>query len=845
MAAFSDRDDGIPVGTWRWRPVERDLWRDGTTLPLTALERELVSYLAERAGQTVSRSELLTEVWGYAARVRSRAVVNAVARLRSKLGPDAGCVVNVYGRGYRLVVPHDPDLVGREADLAIAREHLARHREVTLHGMGGVGKTRLAHALVRDQPSPVWVSVAGARSLDALTAPVAAALGLQAPDPTPEDLQLAMRECGPLLLVLDEAEGVIEIARSRIEDWLAAVATLRVLVTSRVLYDAEPHVFLGPLEPEAAATLFERRAHRVRPHVGLHRDEVLEVVEALDRLPLAIELAAARMRVLDLPTLRDRLRDDPRVLADRRRSLGTTLEVSWELLSTDEQRVLAAACAFPGPFAFAAVESVAGIPALDALDSLARAALVVADGPRWTVLELVRQFVRGQPCVLPAGAFAAWAAAQARTWVVAAREGDLSAIDALVDAMPDLQAASTGSPTAEDAAHLALGLALASHHTGARRAAIHCLDTVPLEFLDSPLARDVQLTLAELAFLDRRPDVPALAAEMLRQARSSDDRRAEARAWHLVCAEERIRGDLQQACESVRALTRFADEHPLPHRLHAMLLRERATCCLEAGFLDEAHDVAIRALSLVEPQDLGPRSYVLRTLAQVYHARGEFDAAVALLDAPYEAAREAGGDPAHRIGIAFAAALRDAGHPDAASEILEREAKRAARLGHASAALMARLNLANDIDDHVKAERAQLEVAAIATRLGRTDLHATAMINVGLRRHLHDGPTRAVDAYQRAARAFEGRDQLLWVLAQAWRATALFELGHPQQARELLARVGRPEGLAGQLVELVHAAFDGDWQAWRSHAEPPVRPLLEETILLTGRLRTGGDPPAS
>ena len=278
--------------------------------------------------------------------------------------------------------------VGRADELDAVAALLGRHRLVTVTGPGGMGKTRLAGEVARRVAARfadgVWLAeLAGVADPTLVPAAVAAALGVQPRrgGSVMEALAevLAARQ---VLLVLDNCEHVIAAVAELCGTLLPVADDMRVLVTSRepVGLSGEGRYRLRPLGlPEAAdggqadgsaVALFADRARQVDPHFVLNaetRPLVARLVARLDGMPLAIELAAARVEALGLAQLLDRLDDQFGLLASanrrapaRHRSLAAAVQWSYQLLSEEERRVFRSVSVFPGLFTLEAAEAVAG-----------------------------------------------------------------------------------------------------------------------------------------------------------------------------------------------------------------------------------------------------------------------------------------------------------------------------------------------------------------------------------------------------------------------------------------------------------------------------------------------------
>ena len=300
---------------------------------------------------------------------------------------------------------------------------------MTLTGVGGVGKTRLATEvaarLADEFPDGVWFfELAAVTDPAAVPDAVAAVLGItQQPGKTVSESVAAALEGRVRLLVFDNCEHVLDAAADLVEAILAQSATVKVLATSREglgVADEQvwpvPSLDLSGGIDSAAVNLFVERAQSVAPRFSMATaDEagaVVEICRRLDGIPLAIELAASRMASMTASEVRDRLDDRFRLLVGSRRGLERhqTLRhaVAWsyDLLDDAEKTLLERCSVFAGGFDLQSACAVAGFDdpddyaVLDLLDALVRKSLLVADRSsgrtRFSMLETIRQFAEEQ-----------------------------------------------------------------------------------------------------------------------------------------------------------------------------------------------------------------------------------------------------------------------------------------------------------------------------------------------------------------------------------------------------------------------------------------------------------------
>ena len=312
--------------------------------------------------------------------------------------------------------------VGRESVLVeLARRFDAGARLVSLLGIGGTGKTRLAMRFARtwlgDHPGGVWFcDLAPARDLDGLLRCLAQ--GLDVPlgkdDPVVQ-LGHAIAGRGRCLLILDNFEQVSRHAEETLGRWLDRAVEARFLVTTREVLGlpGEEAMAVAPLMVNDAVELFMRRAASARHDFRADSDEqaaIAKLVKLLDRLPLAIELAAARVRVMPPSALLSRMGQRFKLMAalggrrDRQSTLRATFDWSWDLLSDAEKSALAQLSVFEGGFTLESAEavldlsSIADAPwAVDLVQSLIDKSLVRSLGDsRFDLLTSVQEYASEQ-----------------------------------------------------------------------------------------------------------------------------------------------------------------------------------------------------------------------------------------------------------------------------------------------------------------------------------------------------------------------------------------------------------------------------------------------------------------
>ena len=427
----------------------------GNRIRLARQPMELLLLLLERRQELVSREDMAKRLWGPDVFTDLDAGIHtAVLKIRQVLGDSRESprfVETVPGKGYRFVAPVEvveksprrhnlptelTSFVGRERELVELPRVLASSRLLSMTGAGGAGKTRLAvrlaHQVVNDFPDGVWlVDLAPLTVPDLVAQTIATALGVREGQRSVRDALFDTLRDRDLLLVLDNCEHLIACCAELVEALLRATPALRILTTSREalgvsgetvwripslsLPEAQASVPVTALRDFESTQLFVDRASAAEPAfqpTPENSDAIVRICRRLDGIPLAIELAAARIVVLSPAQIEARLLDRFRLLTGgartavaRQRTLEATVDWSYELLSDVERQLLSRLSVFPGSWTLEAAEHVCrddGINERDVLDLLTRLvgkSLVVVDGEsdgerRYRFLETVRQYAR-------------------------------------------------------------------------------------------------------------------------------------------------------------------------------------------------------------------------------------------------------------------------------------------------------------------------------------------------------------------------------------------------------------------------------------------------------------------
>lgn len=850
--------------------------RHGEREPLTTREQALLRYLAARPGVEIPRERLLEDVWGYAPGVQSRTVDTTVKRLRRKIELDPKAprhLLSVHGVGYRWLPAEEPSIheapapvpglpadldafVGRQAELAELAT-LEGARLVTLRGPAGVGKSRLARRHLGAR-GPIRLELAGVQSEAGVRVALASALNLG--DATDDAVAAALAGRGDVLVFVDDADGVLTFLRQRLPRLMRAAPRLRLVVTAREALDlpGEEVVVVDLLPLDDAVVLFRARARGAEA-----TDETLAALAVeLDRLPLALELAAARCGVLTPAELLTRLDQRFALLArrggGRHRRLRDAIGWSWEQLEPPEQSALAQCSVFRWGFDLDAAEAVLRCDdwVLDVLDSLESKSLlqrwVLPDAPdqgRLILLDSVRVFAASQ---LGDDERAAAEARHRAHYAALGRE--------LVDALDGPEPASAGRrldaearnvraawqrSAGEERARLGLVLAAALERRGSAQDAVDVLTASDAEGLPAALRGWLLLqrggaAVAAAASGDAEAD--ALAAEPLIVGRPELEAMAARLRGNLLFDAGDVPG--AAACFAGALAAELDELHPERLRL---LVRE-GFARYHLGELDRAGELGHEALAAASRRRSPLHEAEARRLLSAVHLRrSRFAEAYAEAEAAARCNQELGDQGKEALCREMLGTIRafEGRHEDACWLHGEAVALHR-RLGRRRELARALSNLARDHLSLLDAESARplvQEAVALSRELG--------VARAAMELEMLQGTLASVDrdprgAAQHFARAGQQSKEAGWAVmlglargAEALARVALQEWGEAARLNEEargLFEAGRDRlghcvhlGVAG-VIEAEQGRSGADWVA-RARAEAPtalgVRPWLD------------------
>jgi predicted ATPase/DNA-binding winged helix-turn-helix (wHTH) protein len=706
-SAAGDAGAAIRFGGVELRPRDRLLVVDGAPRVLGSRAFDMLVALAERAGRLVTKNELLDLVWPDVV-VEENNLHVQMSQIRKALGNEV--IATIPGRGYRFVhrigreapaaAPAEPDkaprragmalgpevspLVGREDALAALHALVRQHRLVSVIGPGGIGKTSLVRRLLAEPDASLervdFVELASLSDPADVARTVGVALGLELGKTDPETAlgeQLAPLKA---LLALDNVEHLVEGVAHVVGRLLAAAPALRIVVTGQAalkVHGERVHRLEGLAVPElarraedaaahGAVALFVDRALAADRRFKLTDDNVAQVVEIcrrLDGVPLAIELAAARVPLLGLDALAAALDERLRVLTSghrdapaRQRTLRATLEWGHALLAEPERAVFRRLAVFAGSASLEAIRHVAADESpgpldewsvLDALGGLVdrSMAAVLPDSadphapPRYRLLESPRSLAREQ---LAASGEEGAVRRRHALWFVELAETRWAAVG------NDPRGTSRGVMALEHdnlracldwaAAHdVALGLRAAAslipfwrergYHDDALRRCEALLGHPAVELPHATWMR-LSLGLCALAFEQGLPDVLAkYATEALERCRAQGDRGDEAACLSWLAHAALFAGDRAGAIAGFRSSAEAARQGGDERRTAESLTN---TACLlnEQGDAEQAEPLLHEAMAVYRRLDNAwGIGFATEILGEVAYAKGDFEEA--------------------------------------------------------------------------------------------------------------------------------------------------------------------------------------------------------------------------
>ena len=769
----------------------RELQVDGKRAPLGPRAFGVLAMLVDHRDRAVSKHELLDTVWRGVI-VEENNIEVQISTLRRVLGPDA--ISTVPGRGYRFTLQLDgeahflasepaalgtagrslrqegnlpaqlPEIYGREADCAEVRELVGRHSLVTIVGAAGIGKTRLALAvaqsLIGGYSDGVWVvDLAALNDPRLLVQTIAQGLRITLPgllDAT-DELASAVRSQRALLLI-DNCEHLVEEVGDLVARLVRESGSLRMLTTSQepLKLGTERLYRLTPLSvpPDArvldatsygAVRLFMERVRSLLPRFALTDENVgaiVEICRRLDGLPLAIEMAAARVPLLGVAGVRDRLDERFRVLTGgsrvapkRHQTLRAALDWSHAMLDEPERRVYRRLGAFVGTFSLEAAQELAiddqidEWQALEHLSSLVDKSLLIAEGespPRYRLLESTREHALERLAI--SNESDEWMGRHARaTRRALERAIKARRADRVLAEMGNVRSAYDWARGPQGDAAVAVGLATLPAMVIAVEGAVQEarqrlleVETLVTPALPRELVAQYWQWLGRIGLDGRLPASRCI--EAFRRAEAlflelKNFRHVHACRRHL--AEALLdSGDLSEATATVqRAIAMEGPEWPLADRMRR--LRVEGLCLAKAGKTDAALQKSISALQMAQRAEIDRYELVLLDdIARMHLEAGHAHEAAARYRVLADRARSA-----PNAGLTFSnalaglvAALTADNELDAANAV----AKEALRVLGRSAILVARA----DIIACLMARRQHPELAA--RLLGASDRFRSA-----------------------------------------------------------------------------------------------------------------------
>ncbi|MEN0060761.1 MAG: winged helix-turn-helix domain-containing protein [Myxococcota bacterium] len=802
-------------GSWNLDDDRLVLQRLDEQVGLTKLEHDFLRHLATRPGVTVSRRELLADVWSYSPRIRTRAIDKLVARLRGKLGEDASLISTVVGVGYRYDDP-DHGLVGRSVALSELQRILLEEQWCVVVGLGGIGKTRLARATARKSGKTIWIDAAGTQSRGELTALVAEAIELEPVKADEGMVAYGLPVANAGLIIVDGADELSDEAFELIADWARLGSTFFV-VTARQAPSLVPQLPLGPLTHADAATLFRRRAPS-ELHPSTLSDAVLRpVLELASGIPLAIELTASLARRIPLSRLAASL-EDGALIERRKRTLANVIDGAAARLDPSAREVLNLLATFPGPFDLNDIEHIAGRDVLDDVEELLNGSLLLRDGERWFLFDVVRQVIRQQLSAEVWQRFVQLACQQAEELVFGTPSEDV--LGRLRKGKARWLEATPRVDTADERALLALALTQHQAYFGPHRGELGWIDTLNPDELSPRLGVRVAVGQAVRTLKGDSADraLPALRSALDR-ALNEGDADVIVDVWTHVVNVTGMQDGVVALASEAEALQTYAETQELSPRLRAKVLDSVARSFYLTGDANRAVTVALTGMPQLGDAPLEQRVALSNIVVNGLVSLNRLDEALSFVRRQLDQVTAYEGTSSWVVlKMCEGMVLGELGRNEAAhqrfSELLPVAREHATRqlLFHTL------LNCASMEPDQTMAEEHIVEARELGRRLGRAYMVGEANFSLGQLQLKRGQFALALEYLELALETCLPDDPTTYPLVSAFHALALVGNGKSREALSRLEPLPKTYEANDQTIEIVKVVAKKDALAFAEWA---------------------------